>query len=99
MTEQQTVAPPPEQARQTPWNRLRQAVGPLLRRLVILLVLLVALAVAGFLIWKLFFAKRGVAENIVTLSGRIEGEESAVAPITNGRIAEMPVRERESAKA
>src|SRR5499426_3952620 len=99
MTEQQTVAPPPEQARQTPWNRLRQAVGPLLRRLVILLVLLVALAAAAFLIWKLFFAKRAVPENIVTLSGRIEGDDSAVAPITTGRILEMPFREGDSVRA
>jgi membrane fusion protein YbhG len=99
MTEQQTVAPPPEQARQTPWNRLRQAVGPLLRRLVILLVLLVAGAGAAFLIWKLFFAKRGVPENIVTLSGRIEGDDSAVAPITTGRILEMRFREGDSVKA
>src|SRR6266511_4350829 len=99
MTEQQTVAPPPEQARRTPWNRLRQAVGPRLRRLVILLVLLVAGAGAAFLIWKLFFAKRGVPENIVTLSGRIEGDDSAVAPITTGRILEMPFREGDSVKA
>ena len=33
MTEQQTVARPPEQDSQTPWNRLKQAVGPRLRRL------------------------------------------------------------------
>src|SRR5215813_13214658 len=99
MTEQQTVAPPPEQARQTPWNRLRQAVGPRLRRLFILLVLLVALAAAAFLIWKLFFAKRAVPENIVPLSGRIEGDDSAVAPITTGRILEMPFREGDRVKA
>jgi membrane fusion protein YbhG len=99
MTEQQTVAPPPEQARQTRWNRLRRAVGSRLRRLVILLVLLVALAAAAFLIWKLFFAKRGVPENIVTLSGRIEGDDSAVAPITTGRILEMRFREGDSVKA
>src|SRR5215475_1705267 len=99
MTEQQSVAPPQEQARQTRWNRLRQAVGPRLRRLVILLVLLAALAAAAFLIWKLFFAKRGAPENIVTLSGRIEGDDSAVSPITTGRILEMRFREGDSVKA
>ena len=93
MTEQQTVAGPPEHNSQTPWNRLKQAVGPRLRRLVILLVLLVAGAVAAFLIWKLFFAKRGVPENVVTLSGRIEGDDSAVSPLTTGRILEMRFRE------
>src|SRR5215813_11456414 len=99
MTEQQTVAPPPEQARRTPWNRLRQAVSPRLRRLVILLVLLVALAGAAFLIWKLFFAKRGVPENVVILSGRIEGDDSAVAPKTTGRVIEIRFREGDSVKA
>jgi HlyD family secretion protein len=99
MTEQQTVARPPEQDRQTPWNRLKQAVGPRLRRLVILLVLLVAGAGVAFLIWKLFFAKRGVPENVVTLSGRIEGDDSAVAPLTTGRILEMRFREGDSVNA
>ena len=99
MTEQQTVARPPEQDSQTPWNRLKQAVGPRLRRLVILLVLLVAGAGVAFLIWKLFFAKRGVPENVVTLSGRIEGDDSAVAPLTTGRILEMRFREGDSVNA
>jgi HlyD family secretion protein len=99
MTEQQTVARPPEQDSQTPWNRLKQAVGPRLRRLVILLVLLVAGAGVALLIWKLFFAKRGVPENVVTLSGRIEGDDSAVAPLTTGRILEMRFREGDSVNA
>jgi HlyD family secretion protein len=99
MTEQQTVARPPERDRQTPWNRLKQAVGPRLRRLVILLVLLAAGAGVAFLIWKLFFAKRGVPENVVTLSGRIEGDDSAVAPLTTGRILEMRFREGDSVNA
>jgi HlyD family secretion protein len=99
MTEQQTVEPPPEQARRSPWNRLKQAVGPRLRRLVIVLFLLVALAAAAFLIWKLFFAKRGVPENVVTLSGRIEGDDSAVSPLTTGRILEMRFREGDSVNA
>src|SRR2546428_10023114 len=106
MTEQQTVARPPEQGRRTIWNRLRtiwnrlrQTTGQILRRLAILLVLLVALAAAAFLIWKYFFAKRGVPENVVTLSGRIEGDDSAVAPKTTGRILEMRFREGDSVKA
>jgi HlyD family secretion protein len=99
MTEQQTVAPPPEQDRRTTLSRLKQTVGPRLRRFAILLVLLVALAAAAFLIWKLFFAKRHVPENIITLSGRIEGDDSAVAPITTGRILEMRFREGDNVKA
>jgi len=99
MTEQQTVAPPPEQSRRPLWSRLKQAVGPRLRRLAILLVLLVAVAAAAFLIWKLFFSKRGVPENLVILSGRIEGDDSAVAPITTGRVLEMRFREGDRVKA
>jgi HlyD family secretion protein len=99
MAEQQTVARSSEQDRQTPWNRLKQSVGPRLRRLAVLLFLLVAIAGAAFLIWKLFFAKRGAPENVVTLSGRIEGDDSAVAPITTGRILEMRFREGDSVKA
>jgi HlyD family secretion protein len=99
MAEQQTVARSPEQDRQTPWNRLKQSVGPRFRRLVILLLLLAAIAAAAFLIWKLFFAKREAPENVVTLSGRIEGDDSAVAPITTGRILEMRFREGDRVKA
>jgi HlyD family secretion protein len=82
--------------------RLKQAVGSILRRirrLAILILLLVAVAAAAFLIWKKFFAKRGVPENVVILSGRIEGDDSAVAPLTTGRILEMRYREGDCVKA
>jgi HlyD family secretion protein len=102
MAEQRTVTRSPEPVRQTRWTALKQAVGSRLRRIrriVIILLLLVALAAAAFLIWKLFFAKRGVPKNVVVLSGRIEGDDSAVAPITTGRILEMRFREGDSVKA
>jgi HlyD family secretion protein len=102
MAEQRTVTRSPEQGRQSRWTTLKQTVGSILRRirrLVILLLLLVGLAAAVFLIWKLFFAKRGVPENIVILSGRIEGDDSAVAPKTTGRIIEMRYREGDCVKA
>src|SRR5215831_18770597 len=85
--------PPPEAARS---SRPR---FPRLRRFVIPLVLLVALAAAAFLIWKLYFAKRGVPESIVILSGRIEGDDSAVAPKTKGRVIEIRFREGDFVKA
>ncbi len=99
MTEQQTVAPSPEQGRQAPWQRLKQAVGPRLRRLAVLLLLLVAMAAAAFLIWKMFFAKRGAPENVITLSGRIEGDDSALAPKAGGRILEIRFREGDHVRA
>src|SRR5882672_1919589 len=102
MEEQRTVTRPPEQGRRTRWMTLKQTVGSLLRRirrLAILILLLVAVAAAAFLIWKMFFAKRGVPENVITLSGRIEGDDSAVAPKTTGRILEMRFREGDCVKA
>jgi HlyD family secretion protein len=43
--------------------------------------------------WRLFFAGPHVPESIVTVSGRIEGDDSTVAPRVSGRILEVRVRE------
>ena len=102
MAEQRTVTRSPEPVRRTRWTRLREAAGSRfrrIRRVVIILLLIVALAAAALLIWKLFFAKRGVPENIVILSGRIEGDDAAIAPKTMGRILEMRFREGDCVKA
>jgi HlyD family secretion protein len=102
MAEQPTVTRSPEQGRQTRWTTLKQTVGSFfrrIRRITILILLLVAVAVAAFLIWKMFFARRAVPENIVILSGRIEGDDSAVAPKITGRILEMRYREGDCVKA
>ena len=69
------------------------------RRKIVGLMLLVLLASAAFLIWTRFFAAPRVPDNIVILSGRIEGDDSAVAPKTGGRILEIRVREGDSVKA
>ncbi len=68
------------------------------RRKVFPLILLV-LAVAAFFVWRGYFANPGVPPNLVVLSGRIEGDDSAVAPKTTGRILEIRVREGDSVKA
>jgi membrane fusion protein YbhG len=102
MAEQRIVARSPEPGRQTRWTTLKQTVGSRIRRVrrfAILILLLVAVAVAAYLIWKMFFARRGVPENIVILSGRIEGDDSAVAPKVTGRILEMRYREGDCVKA
>jgi HlyD family secretion protein len=62
------------------------------------------LAVAGvvmllLLIWKVFFASPSLPDSIVGLSGRIEGDDSAVAPKTSGKILEVTVREGDSVTA
>ena len=57
------------------------------------------LAIAAFFIWRGYFANPKVPDNIVVLSGRIEGDDSAVAPKTTGRILEIKVREGDVVKA
>jgi len=69
------------------------------RRVIVVLIVLVALAGAAFGIWKAFFSSPPVPDNLVLLSGRIEGDDSAVAPKTTGRILEVRFREGDSVKA
>jgi HlyD family secretion protein len=53
----------------------------------------------GFAAWKLFFAKPATPPGIVALTGRIEGDDSAIAPKVAGRILEICFREGDSVKA
>ncbi len=62
------------------------------RRLVFL-VLLAGVAAGAFFIWKTFFAAPVTPESIVALSGRIEGDDSAIASQASGRVLEVRVRE------
>ena len=68
------------------------------RRLRWWLVVVVAI-VSGVLIWRFAFGTTKAADNIVQLSGRIEGDDSAIAPKTRGRIAEVRFREGDRVKA
>jgi HlyD family secretion protein len=49
-------------------------------------------------IWKVFFANPSLPASIVAVSGRIEGDDSAVAPKVTGKILEITVREGDSVK-
>src|SRR5690348_14459417 len=68
------------------------------RRRGLLLVLIVA-AVLGIVFWRIMAARSKTPENIVALSGRIEGDDSNIAPKTSGRITEVRFREGDSVKA
>jgi HlyD family secretion protein len=57
------------------------------------------LVAAGFGIWRLFFAVPPMPNNIVPVSGRIEGDDSAVSPKASGRILEIRVREGDTVNA
>jgi membrane fusion protein YbhG len=63
--------------------------------------LLIALGVAliVFFVWRGFFSGPNIPEGVVALSGRIEGDDSAVAPKTSGRILEVRQREGDTVKA
>ena len=77
-------APPP------PAARSRRKLIPLI---------LVILGVVAFFVWRGYFANPKVPDSIVIVSGRIEGDDSAVAPKTAGRILEVRVREGDRVKA
>jgi len=99
MTEQETVAtkpttPPPAPASVTP----AAPPAPRPRRKIFPVIILVV-GVAAFFIWRGYFANPRIPDNIVTVSGRIEGDDSAVSPKTAGRIIEIKVREGDMVKA
>lgn len=54
--------------------------------------------VFGIVVWRMAVGTSNAADNIVALSGRIEGDDSAIAPKTSGRIAEVRFREGDSVK-
>ena len=49
--------------------------------------------------WRLYFSAPALPTSIIQLSGRIEGDDSAVAPKLTGRILEVRVREGDEVKA
>ncbi len=63
------------------------------------ILLVVGLVMVLLLIWKVFFANPPLPASIVALSGRIEGDDSAVAPKTSGKIIAITVREGDSVTA
>jgi len=77
----------------------KQPERPSRKRRFVPILLLAVVAAAGFGIWRIFFATPPIPENIVQVSGRIEGDDSAVSPKTTGRILEIRVREGDSVNA
>jgi HlyD family secretion protein len=63
------------------------------------ILLVVGVVLALLLIWKVFIANPPLPASIVALSGRIEGDDSAVAPKTSGKIMAIAVREGDSVTA
>ena len=67
------------------------------RTVIIAIVLL--LAVGAITVWRVVLAKPGDSANVVYLSGRIEGDDSAVSSKATGRLLEAKVREGDEVKA
>ena len=63
------------------------------RRRVVALVLLAVVVIAGVGVWRFLLARSTVPPGVIPVSGRIEGDDSAVAAKTSGRIREITVRE------
>jgi HlyD family secretion protein len=69
------------------------------RRRILPIVVLLVIAAAGFTLWRLSEARNRVPDSVIALSGRVEGDDSAVAPKTAGRIVEIRYREGDTVKA
>lgn len=73
-------------------------VAPKRRRGIIAIAVLIVVVIAGILLWRGVFSRRA-PENVISLSGRIEGDDSAVAPKLGGRLIEVRVHEGDAVKA
>jgi HlyD family secretion protein len=69
------------------------------RSRVVRIALIAGVIIAAFVIWRIFFAAPSLPASIIALSGRIEGDDSAVAPKTSGKILEVTVREGDTVTA
>jgi len=67
-------------------------------RTVVILILLL-LAAGAVTVWRVALAKQGGSINVIVLSGRIEGDDSAVSSKAMGRLLEAKVREGDEVKA
>jgi len=86
-----------EKAKQAADAKTKQAATR--RRLILMIVAGAVLIGGAFAIWRIFFAAPAVPASIVVVSGRIEGDDSAIASKTSGRILEVRVREGDSVNA
>ncbi|HWF39565.1 MAG TPA: HlyD family efflux transporter periplasmic adaptor subunit [Candidatus Acidoferrales bacterium] len=59
----------------------------------------IVLIVLALVIWQVFFSGPRIPNNVIPLSGRVEGDDSAVGPQTGGRVLEIRVREGDTVSA
>lgn len=73
--------------------------APAVRRVLFPVLLLAGLSASALAVWRINLFRPAEPANVVTVSGRIEGDDSAVSPKTSGRIVEIHFREGDSVKA
>ena len=69
------------------------------RRRLAIAAVVVVLALGGFAVWRFVLAPSALPPGVLAVSGRIEGDDSAVAAKTSGRIREITVREGDRVEA
>ena len=97
-----TQAPPEAEHRTAPpaeFGAAAPAENKAPRSRVVRIFLIAGIVIASLVIWKIFFATSSLPASIIGLSGRIEGDDSAVAPKTSGKILVVTVREGDTVNA
>ena len=104
MSDEQTLTASPGEAAQASSGKPAAGAGggteerpP--RSRVVRILMVAGVVMALLLIWKVFIANPALPDSIVAVSGRIEGDDSAVAPKTSGKIMEITVREGDTVTA
>ena len=69
------------------------------RRRLAIAAVVVVLGLGGFAVWRFVLAPSALPPGVLAVSGRIEGDDSAVAAKTSGRIREITVREGDRVEA
>jgi len=65
----------------------------------VVIAMVLALAIAAVTVWRVVLAKPRTPANTIVLSGRVEGDDSAVSGKATGRLLEIKVREGDEVKA
>ena len=69
------------------------------KRLIRILALLVVIGLGGLAAWRFVLAPSDLPPGVIGVSGRIEGDDAAVAAKTTGRIRQITVREGDRVEA
>jgi HlyD family secretion protein len=69
------------------------------RRRLVILAVVVGLGLGGLAAWRLVLAPSDLPPGMIAVSGRIEGDDAAVAAKTSGRIRQITVREGDPVEA